>query len=74
MNAIIEETALPTTSSDPDVEPTWVEGKALTPRLDKRVYEYDDEPAAEDAWDGRNSMRSGASADGEPFNELRFGS
>jgi hypothetical protein len=65
MIAIIEETALPTTTSNPDIEPTYIEGKLLSPRLDRNEYEYDDEPSVDHTWDGEQSMRSGRSGDGE---------
>lgn len=65
MNAIVEETALPTTTSDPDVEPIFVEGKPLSPRLDRQEYEYDDEPSTIDhVLDSGQSVRSAATLDG----------
>jgi hypothetical protein len=68
MNPIVEETALPTTTSYPDVEPTFVEGKALSPRLDRQEYEYDDEPSTIDhVLDSGQSMRSIGTLDGESY-------
>jgi len=66
MNAIVEETALPTTTSDPDVEPIFVEGKPLSPRLERQEYEYDDEPSTIDhVLDSGQSVRSIRTLDGE---------
>lgn len=68
MNAIVEETALPTTTSDPDVEPIFVEGKPLSPRLDRQEYEYGDEPSTIDhVLDFGQSVRSVATLDGQSF-------
>lgn len=64
MNSIVEETALPTTPSNLDVEPIYVEGKPLSPRLLRNQYEYDDETPADQVLD-QQSVRSIATLDGE---------
>lgn len=68
MNPIVEETALPTTTSNPDVEPTYIEGKVLSPRLDRPEYEYDDEPPIDHSLD-QQSLRS-STIDGELSSNL----
>jgi hypothetical protein len=71
MNSIVEETALPTTTSDPDIEPIYVEGKPLSPRLDRIQYEYDDEPSIDHVLD-QQSVRSVGTFDGKPFLPLAW--
>jgi hypothetical protein len=69
MNSIVEETALPTTTSNPDVEPIYVEGKPLSPRLDRNQYEYDDEPPLDHVLD-QQSVRSIGTLDGKSLLSL----
>jgi hypothetical protein len=69
MNSIVEETALPTTTSDPDVEPTYIEGKPLSPRLDRVQYEYDDEPSIDQVMDQQSVGSS--TIDGESLSACR---
>ena len=63
MNPIIEETVLPTSSSSPNVEPTYVLGRPISQRLDRMKYEYDDEQSVEG--DDSRSMASQPSREGE---------
>lgn len=65
MNPILEESALPTTTSNPDIEPTYVVGTPLSQRLDRMHYEYDDERSVEGGWDDSMSSQSRANRDGE---------
>jgi hypothetical protein len=66
MNPIVEETALPNHTADPDSEPIYVEGDPLTPRLDRPKYEYEDEEEDGDGVgaDGQQSIRSVGTYDG----------
>ena len=70
MNSIVEETALPSTPSNLDVEPIYVEGKPLSPRLLRNQYEYDDETPTDQVLD-QQSVRSIATLDGEAFLHAR---
>lgn len=65
MNPILEESALPTTTSNPDVEPTYVLGTPLSKRLDRMEYEYDDEQSVDGVWEDGRSLRSQSSRDGK---------
>lgn len=72
MNPILEETALPTTSSNPDVEPVYVLGRPISQRLERMRYEYDDEQSVDGGWEDNRSLASQPSRDGQSCSSIHL--